>query len=945
MKLEKSVFPLFCFCLVNIFLFYIPCYAVDVEALRTQTLQEGWTFSVMENPATEIPLENLCGMKEPPDWREKGRFVWKTLPKMGLPTAFDWRNQGGCTSIKNQGNCGSCWAFGTVGVLESAILLQEGVEVDLSEQWLVSCNQDAWGCAGGWWAHGYHQCQGGSVDPYGDSGAVLEADCEYLAFDQACAGPYEHPYCIDSWAYIGTDSNIPTVAAMKQAILDHGPISVAVCVDDAFRAYSGGIFNASAPGEINHAVILVGWDDNQGANGIWFMRNSWGTAWGEAGYMRIEYNCSSIGYAACFIQYSPPDYRVTPEMNFISSGDPGGPFTPATITYTLSNTRADQSASWNVTGSAGWLDIVPSSGILAPNSTVEVVVSLYNAEHLAEGFYTDEIHFEIGGTHIIRQAALTIGEIDYFTEVFDLTHYHDLDNVSLTLTPNSAARGYDLCLSEAQVLPTDPAGGTSFADLLDNDVSELVALTGGKQVSLNNQNYSYLYLSDNGYLNFGSPDYGSAVTSGHHFQLPRVSAVLADFFPLMGGTYTYKQIDDRFAVTWQGVYDVAGGYSNNNTFQIEMFFDGRIRITYLVVAAQEAVAGVSRGEGIPPYFADYMSNLSEYPNCASQALYLTPEEAFASLGNPGGPFNPSQKVYTLHNNSSISVDWLADWDVNWVTVIPNSGQLAAGQSISVAVSLAVAVDNLTSGVYVTTVEFQNLASGESVKRDIVLQVQGEQLLLVDFDAGLDGFTIDNQYGNGNGLWHVSTACQCNGVGHPLSQALNYGIDNQCNYDRSGVATEGVVVSAPVNLNGAVPPVRFSFDYYLETENNAPDFDLAVMEISANGGRFDPLINNDSTQVDFLIDPSGEWKTQTVELTDYIGSIIRVRFRFRTADWFENNFAGFYIDNVSIRQGAACPYSLAGDINRDCRVDLQDLVILAANWLIDCYTAPEDPACK
>lgn len=945
-KTGKQTFPFFgLFWFLLIFLQFVPSYAVNVQALRQRGQQEGWTFSVSENPATEIPLEELCGLKEPSDWRQKGRFVWETETKMGLPEAFNWCDQGGCTSIKNQGNCGSCWAFGTVGVLESAILLNEGVEVDLSEQWLVSCNQDGWGCAGGWWAHDYHQCQNGSVDPYGDSGAVMEADFEYLAFDSACTGPYEHPYCIDSWAYIGTDSDIPTVAAMKQAILDHGPISVAVCVDDAFRAYAGGVFNASAPGEINHAVILVGWDDTQGAEGVWLMRNSWGTGWGEEGYMRIAYNCSSIGYAASFIQYSPPDYRVTPESNFICSGDPGGPFTPNTITYTISNTRPDQSANWMVSWNAAWLNITPSSGVLDPSSTVQVIISLHNADQLAEGFYTDEITFEIEGTHIVRNTALTIGQIDYFTEVFDLTHYHDLDNVSLILTPNSAARGYDLCLSDALVLPTDPAGGTSFADLMDNDISEMVTLTGGKQVTLYGQDYGYVYLSDNGYLNFGSPDYGATPSSGHHFQLPRVSAVLADFFPLMGGTYTYKQLGDRFAVTWQDVYDVAGGYSNNNTFQIELFFDGRIRITYLTIAAQEAVSGLSQGQGIPPYFADYMSDLSSYPNCSSHALYVTPNEAFASLGSPGGPFNPSQKVYTLYNAADVPVDWLADWDADWLNVVPNAGQIPAGQSVPIAVTLTTAAQSLTSGVYVDTVIFQNLGSGESAKREVVLQVQGEQIMLADFDAGLNGFTIDNDYGSGNGLWHLTTACLCSGAGHPLSQALYYGIDSQCNYDLSGVAGEGVVVSAPINLNGAVSPVQLSFDYYVETENNAPEFDLSAVEISADDGPFDRLMDNDASNPDFLVDPCSQWQTKTIELTGYIGSIVRLQFRFRTGDWFENNFAGFYVDNVSVTQGTICPYSLAGDVNRDCRVDLADVVVLSANWLVDCYSTPEQDACQ
>ena len=88
---------------------------------------------------------------------------------------------------------------------------------------------------------------------------------------------------------------------IKQVILDLGPVSCAVYADAAMTAYRGGVFNSCGFGAVNHAVMIVGWDDTQGANGVWIMRNSWGTAWGENGYMRIQYGCSSIGYAANFI--------------------------------------------------------------------------------------------------------------------------------------------------------------------------------------------------------------------------------------------------------------------------------------------------------------------------------------------------------------------------------------------------------------------------------------------------------------------------------------------------------------------------------------------------------------------------------------------------------------------------------------------------------------------
>jgi C1A family cysteine protease/predicted secreted protein len=218
---------------------------------------------------------------------------------LGLPSAYNWCDQGGCTPVKNQGSCGSCWAFGTVGPLESNIKIQDGLEKDLSEQYLVSCNTDGWSCNGGWWAHDYHLDKAPSGEP--DAGAVYEADFPYVARDDSCNPPHTHHEKIDSWAYVGDSWSVPSVAAIKQAIYDYGPVSAAVCVGSAFQSYSGGIFQTNECGTVNHAVVLVGWDDSQG---IWYLRNSWGAGWGENGYMRIKYGTSNVGYSANYIVYS-----------------------------------------------------------------------------------------------------------------------------------------------------------------------------------------------------------------------------------------------------------------------------------------------------------------------------------------------------------------------------------------------------------------------------------------------------------------------------------------------------------------------------------------------------------------------------------------------------------------------------------------------------------------
>jgi len=251
---------------------------------------------------------------------------------LSLPAAFDWRDHGGVTSVKNQGSCGSCWAFGTVGPLEANIKIKNGVEKNLSEQYLVSCNTDGWGCDGGDWAHDYHQWK---IPPSEtEAGAVLEAGFPYVAWDAPCGGSYSHPYKIDSWAYIGSEWGVPSVQAIKQAIYDYGPVSAAVCVGSAFQAYPGGVFETNetcSPYAVNHAVVLVGWDDNQGTNGAWILKNSWGTGWGEGGYMHIGYGTSLVGYSATYVIYTrapTPTGTPTATPTATRTGVPGSTATP-----------------------------------------------------------------------------------------------------------------------------------------------------------------------------------------------------------------------------------------------------------------------------------------------------------------------------------------------------------------------------------------------------------------------------------------------------------------------------------------------------------------------------------------------------------------------------------------------------------------------------------------
>jgi hypothetical protein len=353
-----------------------PELAAQIATLQREVEEGGYSFKVGYNPAMDYSIEQLCGLKEPKNWRQAARFVALESTSAALPSSFDWRDHAGVTPVKNQGGCGSCWAFATAGVMESQIKIKCGVVEDVSEQYLVSCNTNGWNCQdGGWWAHGYHE---NLYDPQEEpeAGSVPESGFPYVGRDDPCGGPHEHTRKLDDWSYIAGYS-IPSVQAIKQAIYDHGPVGVAVAVGSHFQGYQEGIFDYNEPTStpINHAVVLVGWNDDIGPdNGYWILRNSWGSSWGESGYMYIRYNVSRVGYAATFAQFSvcsgtndlvctdAEDLALGSPINGSTIGQTGkvsqylgstwnesGPetvyrvttLTPGTITATLSNLSAN----------------------------------------------------------------------------------------------------------------------------------------------------------------------------------------------------------------------------------------------------------------------------------------------------------------------------------------------------------------------------------------------------------------------------------------------------------------------------------------------------------------------------------------------------------------------------------------------------------------------------
>jgi len=269
---------------------------------------------------------------------------------------------------------------------------------------------------------------------------------------------------------------------------------------------------------------------------------------------------------------------------------------PVTATVRFGTSCADLTGSADSTGEAAASNEVVIDGLQ------DETVYRYEVEIVDEaGNVTLD---DAGGACYSLQ---TLPATEYWTEEF-LSDF-DLDGRSITFTPAPGPDGYTACVETIAALPTDPAGGTALS--LTDDDSENVAVGGGQTVALYDVPYASVWVGSNGYVTFGAPDTDFSESIPEHFALPRVAPMYDDFNPSAGGVVSYRQLADRLAVTWTNVPEFGTG--NQNTFQVELFFDGTIRTSWLGMAAADGIVGLSAGAGVPP---DYIEeNLGGLGSC------------------------------------------------------------------------------------------------------------------------------------------------------------------------------------------------------------------------------------------------------------------------------------------------------------------------------------------
>ena len=253
--------------------------------------------------APDMDLPHLTGQEMPE------KYISLTPP-----SSFDWRASGKVTSVKDQGACNACYAFASIACFESKIIIDGGGTYDLSEDNVKECE----------W---YHSCCNPSnfynvASFLSQDGTVLETDDPYQAFhnNNPPCGSKPFQQTILDWRVIAGDS-IPSTNVLKNYIYDNGPVYVAIWSGsnpydatwrNGFVNYDG-TYTMYKPwtGNTDHAVLIVGWDDNlshAGGTGGWICKNSWGTNWGgtcgygtSKGYFTIAYGSAAIGKYSSFV--------------------------------------------------------------------------------------------------------------------------------------------------------------------------------------------------------------------------------------------------------------------------------------------------------------------------------------------------------------------------------------------------------------------------------------------------------------------------------------------------------------------------------------------------------------------------------------------------------------------------------------------------------------------
>lgn len=241
-------------------------------------------------------------------------------------TRFDWRDQKVVTKVRNQGSCGSCWVFASIGAFEAAFMIAnpktDATTFEVSEQELLDCNFPENNCKGG-----FHHDAFVYLTRFGliDANPNYPYDSKSAARGPVCNSNFgRRPYFSRNWGYVDPSKKTPADDDLKKALAS-GPLVSAVAAGKNWDKCRDGVLNETVASDLkvrtNHEVLIVGWDDQIACPGLpsgaWIVKNSWSEKWGDKGYVYVPYGRENIGTFASWVTAWPVDAAVSSAIDSV----------------------------------------------------------------------------------------------------------------------------------------------------------------------------------------------------------------------------------------------------------------------------------------------------------------------------------------------------------------------------------------------------------------------------------------------------------------------------------------------------------------------------------------------------------------------------------------------------------------------------------------------------
>lgn len=614
-------------------------------------------------------------------------------PLQPLPESFDLRVQGRVTSVKDQGNCGSCWAFATHGAMES--LLLPGETWNFSENHLKNTHGYDWTCCDG----GNHLMALAYLARW--SGPVNESDDPY---SYSC----ESPSGLTVLKHMQDAHLIPYRAdpldndSIKRAVMEYGAVFTSMYWSSEY--YKPSTYAYYFPGGAygNHAICIVGWDDNFPAsrfsivppgNGAFIMKNSWGTGWGQNGYFYISYyDTRAFVDSMCFDQVdAPTNYDWAHAHDWLGWTSSCGYYAD---TAWFANIFISQVA--ERLQAVGFYTAVPNSEyeIQIHRSPTSGPINSAGPVHVQSG-----IHEKAGYRTVVLSSPVTLLQGERFSVVVKLT----TPGYEYPIPMEAPYYNYS---SQAEAVPGQSFvsdAGISWVDMTsafaNTNVCVRAYMTG----------LTGLNVEPEDFLQASGPTGGPFSPTNKAYTLGNTGTT----------TIEWNASNNQ---PWVTVNPTSGVIPRGGSAQV-------------TVSINSTATSLPRGTYND---AVTFTNTSYGAGSTTRSVQLIvqdgllaafPGEPLVTAGEQGGPFLPEGKTYTIANAGFGNLHWAASKTGDWITVSPNNGFLAQGESTDVTINVGPAAGSLPEGEYTDLVTFSNLLDGSNITvRDVDLTVAPQYLM-------------------------------------------------------------------------------------------------------------------------------------------------------------------------------------------------------------------------